>query len=144
MAYARFFVTLYEALDKREKLPKPPHPGLAQRHFNTGVTAFYQGQLRRALKHFTDAVQLDPEYPLYHYFRALTHRRLGEKDKSLRDARIGGYYEFQGGPLLRRRMTRGLFRIQGSDRMWLEQLRLGEPHYDPRRDESLPEDARAG
>ncbi|HEY5312637.1 MAG TPA: tetratricopeptide repeat protein [Pirellulales bacterium] len=144
VAFSRGFQQLYSALIKLNDQPKPIYPGLASGHYSAGYHLFFGGgPLSAALKEFDDAVRLDPRSPLYRYYRALAYRRLGNDREALRDARTAAYLESRDRKRLRTTsVARALYRIQGADRRWLEAVRLGDPHYDPRRDPSLPSELR--
>jgi tetratricopeptide (TPR) repeat protein len=124
-AYAAYFQTLQQALENVDRVPKPPALGLARHHYARGVHAFWRGDLPAALRHFDNAVQLKPGAPLYWYYRAVTHKRLGSERRARHDALIGAHLEWRDG--LPDQFGTALARLQGDLRQWLERHRLGDP-----------------
>lgn len=124
-AYATYFQTLHQALENVDRAPKPPALGLARHHYAAGVHAFWRDDLPAALRHFDNAVQLDPGEPLYWYYRAAAHQRLGSARRARHDALIGAHLEWRDG--LPDDFGAALARLQGPLRQWLERHRLGDP-----------------
>lgn len=121
---AGYFNKLYEALDRLDQAPSPAVIGSSKSHFGRGAHAFWRGDLRTALMHFEDAVQLEPVDPLNWYYRALTYKRLGYARRAQHDALMAARLEVTGD---NRRIAAGLIRIQGPLRLWLEEYRNGPP-----------------
>ena len=57
----------------------------AEAHFRQGLEFERSGMHDLAMKEFTEAVELDPEYSFDYYNRALVYYRLGDLDRSLAD-----------------------------------------------------------
>lgn len=82
---AGYFNKLYEALDRLDEAPSPAVIGSSKSHYGRGVHAFWRNDLRAALMHFEDAVQLEPADPVNWYYRALTYARLGQTRRAQHD-----------------------------------------------------------
>lgn len=137
-----YFYVLLHALQNFRELPRPPAVGDAREYYGAGVHALRDNRLREAVRYFSDAIDLNVYEPVYYYYRSVAYRRLGDLSSAIRDARVGSYYEEKLFDLERRRIDVALEYIQGNDRTWLENIRRGEPHYDPYRDPSLPPELR--
>jgi hypothetical protein len=124
-SFARHFATLSRILDDYDKVPRPAVAGSASSHFGKGMAAYFRGDISQSLVYFNDAVQLDPAEPMYRYFRALTHKRLGDDRQAQHDALWGAHLEAR----LPYKFTLdgGFTRVQGDLRRWLEQYRRGSP-----------------
>lgn len=138
--YVEMLGRLQSSLADLDRMPLPPHPGLARDHYANGYHQFREGEFSLALIRFTDAVELNPHEPGYRYFRALTLYRLGDHPRAEREARIGGYLESKLSPYQKRGITTALGPVQGRWRLWLEEFRLGDPHFDPLNPESIQGD----
>lgn len=121
---AAYFNKLYEALDRLDSAPRPAVIGSAKGHFGEGVHALWRNDLRTALMHFDDAVQLEPSDALNWYFRGLTYRRLGQGRRAQHDVLMGARLESTSDNL---RISTALTRVQGPLRHWLEGYRKGPP-----------------
>jgi len=92
LTYSEYFDSLYDVAEKLQNIPVPAEGAesefffAARRHYSHGNTKFFTGDLREALDRFDSAVQLAPDQPLYWYFRALTHKRLGDEQRAQHDA----------------------------------------------------------
>lgn len=124
-SYSRHFSTLAQVLDSYDKVPRPPVPGLASSHYGRGINAYFDGDLASALSHFNDAVQLDPNEPVFRYFRAITYKRLGDDSRARHDALFGADLEERFTYKLS--LGSGFTRVQGDLRRWLEGFRNGGP-----------------
>ena len=129
----RLFKQLFDAIKLHNNVPKPPGPGAAIEYYGAGIRAYRNGEFKYAAKLFSDALQLDDSNAVYYYYRALSKKRLGENPAAARDARTGSYYEWRLPFRSRRHITANLAAVQGEFRIWLESYRLGDPHFDPRR-----------
>lgn len=136
----RLFKQLFDAIKLHNNVPKPPGPGAAIEYYGAGIRAYRNGKFKYAAKLFSDALQLDDSNAVYYYYRALSKKRLGENPAAARDARTGSYYEWRLPYRSRSHITANLATVQGEFRIWLESYRLGDPHYDPRLDKSLPDE----
>lgn len=124
--YSSYFLRLHEALKHFDSEPKSPFEGgnphfLALDHYSQGFSAFWRGDMPKALREFDDAIQLNPKDPIYWYYRALAHRQSGDGRRAQHDALIGAALE-------RERLTdcdAGLSRVQGHNRSWLQGMRRG-------------------
>jgi hypothetical protein len=124
--YSSYFRKLHDALRNYERQPRSPLEGgvpffLATEHFSRGFHAFWKNDLSKAREEIDDAIQLDPKEPTYWYYRALTHKRLGNESGAKHDALIGGMLDRQS-PITRNSEFQ---RLQGGTRAWLERYRLG-------------------
>ncbi|MEK6233778.1 MAG: hypothetical protein N2C14_03615, partial [Planctomycetales bacterium] len=119
-----YYDKLRVALGEVNRNPRPIAPGEAAEHFSRGVHAFRGDKLAAARLHFDDAVQLDSQRAVYFYYRALTHLRLGNEDRSRHDALRGADLERQGSHQ-RAQADAVLAPIQGASRTWLERYRRG-------------------
>ncbi len=112
-----------------EKLPRPVHLGKSRIHYGKGVHSYRRRDFKQAVKHFGNATQLSPNEPLFWYYRALSHRRLGQQDRARHDVLIGSSLENR--PDLSEGVSIGitiaLEIVQGVDRHWLEEFRTGDP-----------------
>jgi len=131
LTYSAYFDELYDVAEKLQEVPVPAtgaesdFSSAARRHYGHGYSRFFAGEFQEALDRFDNAVQLAPDQPLYWYFRALTHRRLGDDQRAQHDALMGAYFERQCEPCRRRSLNHAFVRVQGETRMWLESYRLG-------------------
>jgi hypothetical protein len=128
--YDAVFNRLREVLERYDTTPVPPEDGEPSRHYGHGVHSFWKGHYFEAQKAFSNAISLAPGNPLYWYMRAVTHRRLGNEDAAQHDALLGASAERKA--CLRRDsasmdINRELKRLQGDDRIWLENQRRGDP-----------------
>jgi hypothetical protein len=145
LSYSEYFDKLYDVAEKLQNIPVPAAGAesemffAAQRHYGHGISKFFTGDLREALDRFDSTVQLAPDQPVYWYFRALTHKRLGDEQRAQHDALMGASFERQYdalmgasferqfGPWRQRALNDSLTRVQGPMRIWLESYRLGSP-----------------
>jgi tetratricopeptide (TPR) repeat protein len=128
--YDAVFNRLREVLERYDTTPVPPEDGEPSRHFGHGMHSFWNGHYVEAHKAFSNAISLAPGNPLYWYMRAVTHRRLGNEEAAKHDALLGASAERKA--CLRRDsasldINRELKRLQGRDRIWLENQRRGDP-----------------
>ena len=128
--YDAVFNRLRDVLERYDVTPVPPEDGEPSRHYGHGMHSFWAGRYVEAEKAFANAISLAPNNPLYWYMRAVTRRRLGSEDASRHDALLGVAAERKA--CLRRDgasldINRELKRLQGSDRIWLEDHRSGDP-----------------
>jgi len=135
ISYSEYFDRLYEVVEKFQNMPAPATGAesemhfAAQRHYGEGCSKFFAGDLWEALKRFDSAIQLAPDQAVYWYFRALTHKRLGDEERAQHDALLGASFERQLTPSRRRAINGSLTRVQGTMRAWLESYRLGSPTH---------------
>ena len=122
-SYSRHFATLTQVLEDYDKNPAPYVPGLASKHYGHGITAYFDGDLNRAITHFNDAIQLEPNEPLYRYFRAIAYKHSGDDTRAQHDALLGAQIEQKLGYDLS--FSGGFSRVQGNIRRWLEAIRRG-------------------
>jgi tetratricopeptide (TPR) repeat protein len=128
--YDSIFNRLREVLERYDVTPVPPEDGEPARHYGHGSHAFWSGCYVDAEKAFSDAISLAPGNPLYWYMRAIARRRLGDEQGAKHDALLGAAAERRAcskrdGAAMD--INRGLRRLQGGDRIWLEDLRRGDP-----------------
>lgn len=127
---------LEELLALRVQAPRPPYRGDAMAHFQRGWQAYHDDRLDEALRHFDRAVQIDPEDKVLWYYRALTHKRLGQDQAAERDITVAVYLErrdtppnptrrWEDHPAGWKHWTRHFARVQGPLRLWMEDHRSG-------------------
>ena len=127
-AYLRL---LRDALRRLEIAPKPSDGSntndyeTAQTHFGAGCHLFWGNRFEESLREFDHAISLISNEPIYWFYRALAHRRLGTFNNATHDALIGCFLEKSKHH--DREIGRLLTRVQGADRKWLETYRLGDP-----------------
>ena len=128
--YDVVFHRLLDVLERYDVMPAPPQDGEPSRHYGHGMHSFWAGDYLEADKAFTNAISLASNNPLYWYMRAATRRRLGSEDAAKHDALLGAAAERKA-CLLREGVSvdinRELRRLQGNDRIWLENHRRGDP-----------------
>lgn len=131
LSYSAYFERMYDVAEEFENRPVPARgveddpSDAAVKHYSLGMNRYFAGEYRAALRHFNDAVQLSPDKAVYWYYRALTHRQLGEEGRAQYDALMGATFEKALPSWKQRAMHGELVRIQGSIRFWLEEFRLG-------------------
>ena len=136
MSYSAYFDKLYEVTDRFQKVPATPTLGkndgyawAARNHYAQGCHALWQNKFETALQRFDNAVQLQPNDPLYWYFRALTFKKMGDAERAQCDALFGAYLERNGPHTRSRELGHAFTRVQGRLRQWLESYRLGDPSH---------------
>jgi hypothetical protein len=92
----------------------------AARQFGAGVHDFYQGRYFEAIHHLDGALAHDARDPRAYFFRGLAKQRVGWTGDAAIDFRMGSQLEVA---LKRRDVGQALQRIQGPDRLLLEQYR---------------------
>ncbi|MEI8376771.1 MAG: tetratricopeptide repeat protein [Planctomycetota bacterium] len=132
-SYSAYFDKLYEALDNWDRVPRPPTTGarddyqfLAEAHFARGFSDFWDNDLQSALRRFDNAVQLDPQNPVYWYYRALAFKRSGDDRRAQHDVCFGAYVEKKGDRHYNDQLSHVLQRLQGGQRQWIENFRMGD------------------
>jgi tetratricopeptide (TPR) repeat protein len=92
----------------------------AERLFAEGMQLFWQQEYKEAIQSLADAAHAAPEKAEYHYFLALSHRRSGGEDEAQKAlARATDVEKGHSSPSLNRLLQR----VQGKDRIWLEDVR---------------------
>lgn len=137
MSYSAYFERLYSVIDRFQKVPAPPlgkggnYMRIATEHYAKGYHAFWDGDYSLALQRFDNAIQLHPDKSLYWYYRALTFKRMGDDQRAQCDVLFGAYLEKHSERKFQYRceLARGLSRVQGTLRTWLESYRLGDPSH---------------
>jgi hypothetical protein len=128
--YDAIFERLRQVLERYDAMPVPPEDGEPVRHYGCGVHAFWAGRYGEADKDFTNAITLAPKNPVYWYMRAVSRRRLGDDRAATHDALLGVAAERQAcarSSIAVSNINRELRRLQGPDRLWLEDHRRGNP-----------------
>ncbi len=90
--------------------------------YGRGVHEFNRGELDCALQTFDMAINFGSRDPRVHYYRGLANLRLGCQDDAIEDFRTAATLEVDGAGTYD--IGRALTRIQGSDRLCLERVRL--------------------
>ncbi len=92
----------------------------AEELYGDGVHAFYRGDYSRAIQSFDVATAYGSLDPRVYYFRGAAKMRQGRRDEARFDFQYGAQLEAAQG---RTDVGRSLQRLQGSDRLLLEQYR---------------------
>jgi len=128
--YTAVFARLRDALERYDAMPVPPEDGEPSQHYGHGMHTFWAGNYVLAAQDFTNAITLAPNNPLYWYMRAITRRRMGDDKAAKHDVLLGAAAErrmcsrsLESGA----EISRQLRRVQGADRLWLEEYRRGNP-----------------
>jgi hypothetical protein len=106
------------------------------RLLNHGIQEFYDRRYRNALNALESVRAADPNEALAVYFLALIRRRMGQNDHAARElahaVRLERFRRVE-------RWGARMERIQGRERFWIEEARLGSsPVLDPARPVSRP------
>jgi tetratricopeptide (TPR) repeat protein len=132
--YIRYYSKVEKTIERFALLPAPPSgvsPDARRKgshHFGFGVTEFRIRNHTQAVRHFGNAISMEPDNPLYWYYRSVASRRSGDSNHAVYDALYGTLIESKKySPYKSRQMAQGLQHIQGEDRIWLESFRLGDP-----------------
>ena len=89
--------------------------------YGDGVHSFYAGNFQQSHDYLTQVVDIGTDDPRVYYFRGLSALRLGSQTEANEDFRKGATFEAERGNT--RSVSRALERIQGPDRLLLEQSR---------------------
>jgi hypothetical protein len=104
--------------------------------YGQGVHAYFSGRSAQADELLSTAIAVDPQDPRPYYFRGLARLRQGRRADAISDLQIGASLEAQ--QLNRYAIGAALMRVQGADRLLLEQYRragrLAERQYRVERD----------
>lgn len=90
--------------------------------YGRGVHAFFGRQYTEAHELFTEAIDSGSRDPRNYYFRGLTNSRLGRPDEAKSDYQKGAEMELVATDQFYN-VSQSLTRIQGGDRLQLEQMR---------------------
>ncbi|GEM_PF-4218891 len=90
--------------------------------YSRGYTEFFAGKLAESIETMNASIRLNPRDARYRYLRALAHYRQKNMELAEDDAKEGSVLERQDSPRLYD-INRGLLRIQGAERLWLESFR---------------------
>jgi len=134
----RAFRQLRDAAWRSLDRPKSVYSGAARSHYGNGLSSLGVGDFQTAADHFTRAIQLDANTPVFYYFRALALRNIGDESEAAIDAQRGARLESMRSDFYRSDISRELQNVQGEQRLWLESHRRGRPTYNPRQDFTLP------
>jgi hypothetical protein len=124
----------------------------AGNHFSKGYTAYWKGDYDKALRYFGNAIDIVWHCPIYWYYRGLTYWKLSNKEKAAFNLMMGSVMEkssledqkakaekntterkgtgkvfWDDKYLLQNEVSQYLTRFQGNDRVFLEQIRWGDP-----------------
>jgi hypothetical protein len=134
----RAFRQLRDAAWRSLDRPKSVYPGAARSHYGNGLSSLGASDFQTAADHFTRAIQLDANTPIFFYFRAIAVRNMGNESEAAIDAQRGARLESMRSEFYRSDISRELRNVQGEQRLWLESHRRGRPTYNPRQDFTLP------
>jgi tetratricopeptide (TPR) repeat protein len=119
------------AIKRLRSMPQPPKDTFtnidlqASEHFNAAQQSIAAGDFRNATEELTKALSLTPSRPLYWYMRAIARRAVGDLQRAQSDALLGALFERRLSPPAKRDLSKGLTRVQGPTRLWLEAFRRG-------------------
>lgn len=105
----------------------PPSPngsaiGIPTLAFSEGVAALRHNQFNRAVDLLMQAVRADGRNPTYRFYLAVALRRVGRLEEARAQVAAGCKLEKSGSSV---GVGQSLERLQGEDRVWLENARLG-------------------
>lgn len=129
----RRVVEIYtNAIKQLRIIPQPPRDAfteidmLASEHFNASQRFIAQNDFDKAINELGKALAIKPSQPLYWYMRAIARRERGDLHRAQSDALFGAMFERRLSPPARREVSKGLARMQGPTRLWLEAFRRGK------------------
>lgn len=134
----RAFRQLRDAAWRSLDRPRSVYPGAARSHYGNGLSSLGISDFQTAADHFTRAIQLDANTPVFFYFRAIALRNMGNESEAAIDAQKAARLESMRSDFYRSDISRELQNVQGEQRLWLESHRRGRPTYNPRQDFTLP------
>lgn len=120
------------AIKRLRSLPQPSTDAFtnmevqASEHFNASQRFIAQRDFEKAIGELAKALALNPSQPLYWYMRAIARRESGDPHRAQSDALLGALFERRLSPAARIEVGRGLTRMQGPARTWLEAYRRGK------------------
>ena len=89
--------------------------------YGEGVHSFYAGNFQQSYDYLSEVIEIGTDDPRVYYFRGLSALRLGSQKDADDDFTKGATFEAERGNT--RTVSRALERIQGPDRLLLEQSR---------------------
>ena len=122
---------LCNAIERLQKSPRAAEGieatdhATAAKHYDEGYTLFWNNLTAKSEQCFQNAIMLNPADPRYWYFRGLARRRKGDSKGAQHDVLVAAFLE-RSKPKSSV-VPRALIRCQGTDRLWLETFRLGDP-----------------
>lgn len=126
-----YFADIKNSLTSFRNTPAPPigketlYYQSASQNFDRGIVAYLEGRYAVGRDHFDNSIQLVPDNPSYWYCRAICHRCLGDMARAQHDALMGVLMERRLSPGTGASVNWKLSRVQGLDRSWIEDYRLG-------------------
>ncbi len=102
-------------------LPLSAQEALLSQMYGSGIHAYFSSDYQGAYDHFTAAVDGGSKDPRCYYFRGLTYLRLGRPEEAEMDFQKGADLEAEDVTRFYN-VSRALERIQGRQRMMIEQL----------------------
>ena len=89
--------------------------------YGDGVHSFYAGDFQQSHSYLSQVIDLGTDDPRVYYFRGLSALQLGKRNAADADFKKGAGFEAERGNM--RAVSRAIERIQGPDRLLLEQCR---------------------
>ena len=89
--------------------------------YGDGVHSFYSGDFQQSHDYLSQVIDLGTDDPRVYYFRGLSALQLGKRKAADADFKKGAGFEAERGNM--RTVSRAIERIQGPDRLLLEQCR---------------------
>jgi tetratricopeptide (TPR) repeat protein len=121
-----------KAIKHLRSMPQPPKDAFtnidlqASEHYNASQKFIATRDFDNAVVELAKALSLTPSQPLYWYMRAIARRESGDLHRAQSDALLGALFERRLSPPARHEVSRGLTRMQGPTRLWLEAYRRGK------------------
>lgn len=98
----------------------------ASEHYNASQSFISSRDFENAIAELSKSLSLTPSWPLYWYMRAIARHESGDLHLAQSDALLGALFERRLSPRARLDISRGLTRVQGPTRLWLEAYRRGK------------------
>jgi len=133
--YSKYRDQIIETIDAFSQTPAPPigsTPNMAfssLQHLSAGITYFRNNDYTAAVRSLNNSVSIKLNNPIAWYYLALAHR----KSNDIEQAKVAAIYAtFLERNALNQRsiaktINRSLASVQGPERRWLENFRLGDP-----------------
>ena len=121
-----------KAIKQLRSVPQPPKDAFtnidlqASEHYNASQRFIASRDFENAIAELAKSLSLTPSRPLYWYMRAIARHESGDLHLAQSDALLGALFERRLSPRARHDISRGLTRVQGPTRLWLEAYRRGK------------------
>jgi len=98
----------------------------ASEHYNASQRFISSHDFENAIAELSKSLSFTPSRPLYWYMRAIARHESGDLHLAQSDALLGALFERRLSPRAKHDISRGLTRVQGPTRLWLEAYRRGK------------------